>query len=53
MTGTSEDRDLVARISHTARKGDLDAAADLLADALDAAYQRGYRDGFGEGRDDQ
>jgi hypothetical protein len=45
MTTTAEDRSLAERIARMVRAGDLDAASDLLADELDNAYRRGYRDG--------
>lgn len=48
MTATSEERALAQRIARMVRAGDLDAASDLLAEELDAAYRRGYGDGYGE-----
>lgn len=48
MTATAEDRTLAERIARMVRAGNLDAASDLLADELDAAYRRGYSDGCSE-----
>ena len=48
MTATAEDRTLAERIARMVRAGQIDAASDLLADELGAAYRRGYRDGHAE-----